>query len=210
MAKLSSSDKKSLKKYAGKTGLSDSGIMPGAGKPSADKQKNFLTVKKILSDIGASNTVDHVPLAAVELQKQWKCAVIETEEVDKVIDAAKLKKTLDAESSAVKATIGGVDVRLDNDQLKHQPPGTPIGTRQTHGGNRFKSTCDGAWHKGVTLVHMSNWASKEKNMTEGERRFHGQATPVDNIHYEGFVQLLDGKKIVLFHCYPGDKSSYLG
>lgn len=209
MAKLSSNDKKELKKYAKKTTQAASGVLVGAGKSAQDKQKNFLTIKKILSDLGASNTKDHVPLAAAELRSAWKCGVIETQAVDKAIDAAALKLVIDNESSDVTATIGGIDVRLDNDQLKHQPPGTPIGTRITAGGNCFKTTCDGTWHTGLTLVHMSNWAAKEVGMVEGEKRYHGQLKPVDNIHYEGFVQLLNGTKYVLFHCYPGDKSKFL-
>jgi len=97
-------------------------------------------------------------------------------------------------------------VQLDCDQLKHQHPTVPIGTRVKGGGNRFVVTCDEAWHRGNTMVHMAQWATKLGVMAVGEQTYHGQAVPVNEIHYEGFCLFARGQKYVSFHCYPANDS----
>lgn len=103
-----------------------------------------------------------------------------------------------------------IDVFLDIDQLKHQPQQFPIGTRQVRGGNKFNPAQAGsaAWHIANTLVHMQDWAANLPELRIGEQQYHGQARPVKGIHYEGYcVKLPDGRKLVLFHCYPSDDSN---
>ena len=112
-------------------------------------------------------------------------------------------------STTVQAVINGVDVRLDNMQLKHQHPRVPIGDRQVKAGNQFVEQCDAAWHLANTLPHMAQWAAGLQNMKHGEKRQHGQSQPVDGIHYEGDCLMYKGQKYVLFHCYPANNSRLL-
>ncbi|WP_263384731.1 hypothetical protein [Granulicella arctica] len=120
--------------------------------------------------------------------------------------AARSLLTLEGDSSTVRLLMLGVSVRLDKDQLKHQHPDQPIGSRQKGGGNRFIATCSAAWHEQVTLPHMADWASRLPAIKAGHKVYHGQATPVDGIHYEGSCLMANNKKYVLFHCYPEDGS----
>lgn len=99
-----------------------------------------------------------------------------------------------------------LDVYLDIDQLKHQPIGQKIGTRVTSAGNTFKDASKD-WHKGKTLVHMRDWAKGLPLGADGSKTYHGQATPVDEIHYEGYCLFVGTtNRIVSFHCYPANKS----
>ena len=125
-----------------------------------------------------------------------------TDKAEKMLSDAK------GDMSDVKLEREGIEVYLDIDQLKHQPTQYPIGSRQTKGGNTFKPPAYGSkdWHRSNTLVHMADWAESLGDMEEGQREFHGQATPVGGIHYEGYCLFAKGKKYVLFHCYPADKS----
>jgi hypothetical protein len=110
----------------------------------------------------------------------------------------------------VQRVLHGVDTRLDNDQLKHQPKAYPIGNRHKGGGNRFNDTADSAWHILTTLDYMADWAKKLVGMGQGEIRYHGQAIPVGGIHYEGYCLMATGAKYVIFHCYPSNTSALLG
>ncbi len=117
----------------------------------------------------------------------------------------------DAESG-VRLSRGNVDVHLDNDQLKHQPAGHPIGTRVTHGGTKFSGNAtstgaegSAAWHIANTLPHMLAWADGLGAMAEGEVRHHAQGPEYNGIHYEGNCMMASGRKHVLFHCYPARK-----
>jgi len=113
-----------------------------------------------------------------------------------------------ASLTGIGAPVGvAIDVRLDNDQLKHQHPKVIIGTRKKGDGNRFIQTaCTTAAHQTSTMQHMANWAQGLVGMVEGEQRYHGQTVPVNMIHYEGFCLLANGQKYVLFHCYPSHGS----
>jgi Domain of unknown function (DUF4157) len=127
------------------------------------------------------------------------------------------------DSSGVMKEEGNVEAHLDIDQLKHQPPPPAkdakdvkdagnyrIGTREKGGGNKFKPPAGSeAWHQANTLAHMIKWADGLKGMKEGVKVWHGQADPVDGVHYEGYCVLLGAKKFVFFHCYPADSSKKL-
>ena len=121
--------------------------------------------------------------------------------------ALKKLKVLRDGSSGVTITQSGVEVHLDNDQLKHQHPDHPIGTRTVSGGNLFTTVATTAWHEANTLVHMADWAAGLAGMAEGDKREHGQARPVNDIHYEGFCLMAGGQKYVAFHCYPANGSA---
>ncbi|MDH0289258.1 hypothetical protein N7414_09040 [Pseudomonas sp. GD04087] len=118
-------------------------------------------------------------------------------------------KDLRGSASHVSLMEGNVTVYLDNDQLKHQHKSHPIGTRVTHGGNKFNSTCDVAWHRANTLPEMLEWA-KGLPYVEGSKQPTGQAEPRNGIHYEGHCLMANSGKYVLFHCYPSDGSKLLG
>jgi hypothetical protein len=127
------------------------------------------------------------------------------ETVEAEIIGAKELSAARGDSSGVKITHMGVEVHLDVDQKKHQHPTIPIGTRDKGGGNRFTTVADAAWHQANTMIHMAEWAAAEE-VEEGAKKYHGQAKPVDGIHYEGYVLNAGGKKYVFFHCYPNDSS----
>lgn len=133
---------------------------------------------------------------------------IEWERPPKESPAAGKLKILKADASAVFGDYEGIYVQLDCDQLKHQPPSHPIGTRQKGGGNKFNNTAYAAWHRLNTMAHMAEWAGT-LTLTDGQMEDHGQSIPVNKIHYEGFCLLADGKKYVSFHCYPANNNSAL-
>ena len=117
---------------------------------------------------------------------------------------------LDREVSTVSLVEGNVRAYLDRAQMKHQPPSQPIGDRETHGGAKFKEMyARPAWHQANTLRHMIDWANSLTDLEEGVKREHGQGTPVDGVHYEGFCMLVGEIRYVLFHCYPAKKSPLL-
>ncbi|MCI5142196.1 MAG: hypothetical protein D3909_10855 [Candidatus Electrothrix sp. ATG1] len=102
----------------------------------------------------------------------------------------------------------GINVWIDNDQNKHQPKEHPIGKREKSGGSKFDGDREGSkeWHLKTTITHMHEWAAGLRNtLVEGVQVYHGQAKPVDGIHYEGFCVMLNGDVYVLFHCYPKGK-----
>lgn len=123
--------------------------------------------------------------------------------------AEKMLSDAKGDMTDVKLEREGIEVYLDIDQLKHQPILYPIGSRQTKAGNTFKPPTYGSktWHRSNTLVHMADWADSLGVMAEGQREFHGQSTPVGSIHYEGYCLFANGKKYVLFHCYPANKTA---
>ncbi|MDI1481755.1 hypothetical protein [Polyangium sp. y55x31] len=180
-------------------------LRTGAGRGVEAKEANFNDVKDLLRLQGC-NITDADVADAVTILKAQLGRELEVQKPPADNGAARKKLQLDADSSAVKKTIKNIDVRLDNDQLKHQHPTKPIGTRQKAGGNRFKDTCDAEWHKDNTLKHMADWAVGLGAMAEGTQTYHGQAVPVNGIHYEGFCLMAGGQKYVLFHCYPSDDS----
>lgn len=123
----------------------------------------------------------------------------------------KFVSSLDAgESSGVFLKEADVHAHLDQAQNKHQPPGHPIGKRETHGGNKFRIMyASEAWHKANTLRHMVEWARGIEGLEEGVKVQHGQGAAVNSIHYEGFCILSGEIRYVLFHCYPANGSDFL-
>lgn len=185
-------------------------LKTGAGRGLDAKQANYREVLDYLKQVGVTNPLTGDVSEAVAIIKEVMGRELEVQglgqAVPQVSQAAKELLMLNSTSSDVRALINGVDVRLDNDQKKHQHPTVPIGTRDKTGGNRFKSGCDAQWHIDHTLAYMADWALG-LTLAEGERKFHGQAKAVDGIHYEGFCVKLAGIKYVLFHCYPSDRSN---
>jgi hypothetical protein len=171
-----------------------------------EKESNYRAIVECLQQLDYKTQEADVRDGLTIFKEVLGRADIEIQKPPPDTGAAQKLAALEAGSSEVKSVIAGVDVRLDNDQLKHQPQNASIGTRIKGGGNRFVGRCDAEWHRANTLVHMATWANGLHGMKDGEQRFHGQATPVNDIHYEGFYLLAGGKKYVLFHCYPADNS----
>lgn len=179
-------------------------VKTGEARGADAKEGNYRLVQDELNALALNNRKDDVVEAAGYMGEVLG-RVVEVQEPPRDNGAAKSLQELKDASSVVQAIIGHVDVRLDNDQLKHQHQDNPIGTRIKGGGNRFNATCDAQWHIDTTLAHMAAWADGLR-LVEGQKVFHGQATPVDGIHYEGFCLLAGAVKYVLFHCYPSDAS----
>lgn len=184
-------------------------IKTGDGRPTAAKEANYLEIQSNLTGLGINNRSAEVVEAAGILAEVLGRAV-EVQEPPNDNGAARKLAVLQGDSSTVQHNIAGVDVRLDIGQLKHQHPSHPIGTRHKGGGNRFNATCDAAWHQANSMAYMAGWANGLAGMVQGEQRFHGQATAVANVHYEGYCLLANGRKYVLFHCYPSDNSPLRG
>jgi hypothetical protein len=188
-------------------------LTTGVGIADDKKQANGKVILELLQGM-SFNTVDgDMNDAAAILGKVLALPLktpvtIEWQRPPKENPAAGKLKTLLGDASAVSQDYDGIYVQLDCDQLKHQPPSHPIGTRQKGGGNKFNNTCDAAWHQLNTMAHMAEWA-RALTLSDGETKDHGQSKPVNKIHYEGFCLLADGKKYVSFHCYPADNNSAL-
>ena len=164
---------------------------------------NYREVQELLSLMTRRPNINNDNVnEAVEIFKEVTGRVLEVQVPPSDGGAGKKLQTLQNASSVVKMEYLGVDVRLDNDQLKHQHPSVPIGTRMKGGGSRFKHTCDASWHKLNTMIYMATWASQIGGMVEGDQKYHGQSGPVNSIHYEGYCLMAGGNKYVLFHCYP--------
>jgi hypothetical protein len=186
--------------------LSGTLITTGAGRSVDVKEANYKEVQDNLLFLGINNRLAEVTETAGILAGILGRAVeIQAPPADN--GASRKLVTLNNESSNVTSIINGVDVRLDNDQLKHQPPSAPIGTRHKGGGNRFNNTATAAWHLANTLPHMAAWANGLGPMNAGQVTFHGQAAPVAFVHYEGYCLMANGTKYVLFHCYPSNNSA---
>lgn len=184
-------------------------IQTGSGRPESAKESNYIEIQKDLTTLGINNKKAEVEEAAGILGGVLG-RIVGVQEPPADNGAARSLKALKDDSSTVQDVIEGVDVRLDVDQLKHQHKDHPIGTRHKGGGNRFNDTCDEDWHRGTTLTYMANWAKGLAGMKQGEKRYHGQLVPVDEIHYEGYCLMANGQKYVAFHCYPSNKSPLLG
>lgn len=180
-------------------------ITTGAGRPDLTKESNFKEIQDNLLSLGINNREPDV-IEAAGILAGILGRIVEVKAPPADNGAARKLLALNGDSSAVTSIINGVDVRLDNDQLKHQPPSAPIGTRHKGGGNRFNNTATAAWHRANTLAHMAAWANGLGNMIVGQVTFHGQAVPVNDIHYEGYCLMANGQKFVLFHCYPSNTS----
>ena len=183
-------------------------LTTGLGIADDKKQANGKVIIEILQSLGFNTQDQDINEGAAILGKvlQKPPATVQWLRPPKDSGADEKLKTLLGDASAVFGDYEGIYVQLDCDQLKHQPPSAPIGSRQKGGGNKFNNTATADWHKLVTLQHMADWA-EGLALAEGETKSHGQAEPVDKIHYEGFCLLANGKKYVSFHCYPADKSS---
>jgi hypothetical protein len=120
------------------------------------------------------------------------------------IDAARARlATAQREAPGVQIVRRGVIVNLDTDQLKHQPTGYPIGTRDV-GGTKWPASLgpDAAWHRANTLPVIGDWAA-DLDMEDGDDVPTKQSIAMsDGNHYEGFCVQVDGQKYVFFHCYP--------
>jgi hypothetical protein len=166
-----------------------------------DFETNTVNKRDYVRDLKAASAIDDADVAFMWLHVTRYLAAVR-------VDAARALQDAKNGASDVTITQNGVEVWLDNDQLKHQPIGTPIGTRVTSGGNKFKSSnASKAWHQANTLPHMAQWAAGLGRMYEGESIMHGQGMPVNEIHYEGFCLFSGGKKYAFFHCYPAHGSS---
>jgi len=184
-------------------------IKSGVGRGDDVKEGNFGHIKADLVELGVYGVAADVTEAGT-LLGEILGRVVEVAEPPDDNGAARKLAQLIRDSSAVQHVIAGVDVRLDNDQLKHQDLTKPIGTRNKGGGNRFVATCDATWHQTVTMAYMAQWANGLGAMNEGDQPFHGQFVPVNNVHYEAFCLFAGGQKYVLFHCYPANGSALLG
>ena len=181
-------------------------LKTGEGRGVEVQQANGREIMSLLSESRSRTQDVDINDAAAILSDLLGRLKIEWVRPPAGVDDVRQLATMQADASEVRAAIAGVRVQLDRDQLKHQHPQVPIGTRAVGGGNRFKNTCDAAWHGANTMVHMANWANGLGAMTPGQRQFHGQAVAVDGIHYEGFCLFAGGAKHVSFHCYPADNS----
>jgi hypothetical protein len=184
-------------------------IKTGEKRPDSAKESNYVEIQRDLTTLGCKNRAEDVAEAAGILGKILG-RTVEVKEPPNDNGAARKLTELQDSSSTVQQVIAGVDVRLDTFQLKHQHRRHPIGTRHKGGGNRFDDTCDIAWHRAVTLPYMAQWANNLGAMIEGEERYHGQAIPVNNVHYEAHCLFANGQKYVLFHCYPSNNSPLRG
>jgi len=111
-----------------------------------------------------------------------------------------------------------IHVYLDIDQLKHQPPGHPIGSRSTGGGSKFKPPCDYAWHKVATLpvvaehvrdlLEAGKLPSNDRFFPSVQKKEFDTARDGDiakksiPFHFEA-VYFLEGDLVIAAcHCYP--------
>lgn len=178
----------------------------GSGRNAEAKEANCDEILFLLRRLELKNNDDEVKRGAEILGEVLGNRVVEWQRPPADGGAAQKLATLLKDSSGVSHVINGVTVQLDCDQLKHQHPKGPIGTRAKGGGNRFINTCNAAWHQANTMTHMATWANALGAMAAGQTTFHGQAVPVNGVHYEGFCLFANGEKYVSFHCYPNDKS----
>jgi len=184
-------------------------IKTGVGRGREAKESNYQEIVSVLQELHFNTTESDVQEGAALIKELLKKDVEVAKPLVDPMIAMKLN-ALKHDSSGVSFTIAGVYVQLDCDQLKHQPPETPIGTRVTHGGNKFLRICDANWHHHNTMTYMANWANGLGAMTPGQREFHGQFAAVNGIHYEGFCLYANGQKWVSFHCYPANGSPLKG
>lgn len=180
-------------------------LRTGANRGASAKEDNYREVVDLLQYHGFNTQAGDI-IEAVAILKDVLQRELEVQAPLRDNGAARMLNDVNRDSSTARAVINGIDVRLDIDQLKHQHPTVPIGTRQKGGGNRFVKSCDENWHQANTMAHMAQWAQGIGAMSEGQRVFHGQATPVGDVHYEGFCLMSGGRKYVLFHCYPSNTS----
>jgi len=180
-------------------------LKSGAGRGVDAKQENFLEVVDLLQDL-RFNTQDSDVNEAVVILERVLGRTLEVQKPPADNGSARKLAALLADSSGVSHVISGVTVQLDCDQLKHQHPSVPIGNRVKGGGNRFQASCNATWHQNNTMAHMAQWANGLGVMAAGQQTYHGQATPVGGIHYEGFCLFANGRKYVSFHCYPANGS----
>lgn len=181
-------------------------IRSGTGRGTDGKEANCAELLDLLRELRCNTTDQDIAEAAAIVGTELGNRTVEWQRPPADGGAAQKLATLQRDSSGVSHILHGVTVQLDCDQLKHQHPTVPIGTREKGGGNRFVADCDADWHRDNTMEHMALWAVGLGQMAPGQQTFHGQATPVDGIHYEGFCLFANGQKYVSFHCYPSDGS----
>lgn len=176
-------------------------ITSGEGRSRDAREANYHAIYGYLQeakiDIKSGDVEEAAPIIGTALNR-----VVEVSRPPEDGGAERKLHALLRDSSGVTIDSAAVYVQLDNDQLKHQPPNAPIGTRQTHGGTKFGVFATADWHRNHTMVYMREWARELGEMREGQAIFHGQAQIVDDIHYEGFCLYAQDKKYVSFHCYP--------
>lgn len=184
-------------------------IKNGAGRSDSAKEANFVEIQENLLSLGINNRAPEV-IEAADILGAVLGRTVEVQAPPNDNGAARKLAVLQRDSSTVQHIIAGVDVRLDEGQLKHQHPSLPIGSRHKGGGNRFDNTCDATWHQTVTMAHMAAWANGLGVMAVGQETYHGQFVPVMQVHYEGYCLFAGGQKYVLFHCYPSNDSPLRG
>ncbi|TCK36962.1 hypothetical protein B0G84_5991 [Paraburkholderia sp. BL8N3] len=172
--------------------------------PDQVRELNYTTIKTLLGTLTVNAVHANVVEAATMISKArppLPAVTIQIKEPPKPVEVAKEIAKIKADCGYA-AEIDNIYVQLDNDQNKHQPPGLPIGTRQTHGGEKFGTFATTGWHGQNTMVYMAQWAAGLTDLVEGQKKEHGQANVVEGRSYEGYCMLLGGKRYVSFHCYP--------
>lgn len=184
-------------------------IRLGDGRGVSGKEDNFKEIYEHLEALGIPTNDTNMNEAAAITSKIFADRPVEIQRPpnDNTAKAVIELTNIERGSTSVRLQVANVNVRLDSDQNKHQHPAKPIGTRSKTGGNRFIDTCDANWHVTRTLRHMAAWAGLLPVTPVGEKIYHGQAIPVDGIHYEGFCFFApNDQRIVLFHCYPANNT----
>jgi hypothetical protein len=187
-------------------------LKTGAGQKVTEKYLNFDEIKWWLKSALMILTDDTGVREAADIIQEFgpkkPVLVIETAPPPPLDIAKEKKKVTDDCGHAT--TIRTIYVQLDDAQNKHQPPGVPIGTRQTSGGQKFGTYATKTWHELHTMPYMARWAEGLTGMAEGKKVEHGQMkkVPIEgagNCSFEGFCILLGGTKYVSFHCYPNSR-----
>jgi len=203
--RLRQKDQKALKTYANSNRsriLTSPFLRTGIGRSYTQQEDNFREIQSFLKAIGVTTADDSRVKSATLIIEKEIGRTIEVLKPDPYNIVDNLIKIMKRDETDVELIKHEVKVNLDIDQLKHQHPRVPIGTRKKGGGTRFVESCDKDWHIANTLDHMADWANG-LDMKIGEQIFHGQTIPVEGICYEGFCLMdKEGAKHVLFHCYP--------
>ncbi len=169
------------------------------------RQANYIAIKAKLEALRISVEGSNVAHAAGIIGRYREPHLsIQTEKPLPAFDAGKALLAITAEYGH-HATIDGVEIYLDKDQLPHQPLNHRIGTRPAAGKRRFKNTLASAlWHEANTMTVMAIWANSlpASALANGRKEFLGPSEDHHGISYEAFCQMINGTRYVSYHCYP--------
>ena len=190
----------------GKPGEVRHNLKTGEGRYEGAKESNYRWIENTLMLVNGKYSFADVTDAAKIFGTQLGGRPVEIQR-PVLVDSAALRQRSLRDATAVMITREDrkppIDVYLDTDQLKHQPPEHKIGTRVARGGTKFTvEEASPEWHCQNTLAYMAEWAHELGAMAEGQKVYFGQKQNVNGIHYEGYCLLAEGRKNVLFHCYP--------